>query len=44
MQSSAQKGEGLEAQLRPVERYAVRWLEDVVNILGEAVQAVYTTR
>ena len=35
VQMSASKGEAIEQQLRPVERYAVRYLEETVRILDD---------
>ena len=35
VQLSAQKGESLELQLKPVERYAVKYLEETVRILDD---------
>ena len=35
VQMSASKGESLEQQLRPVERYAVRYLEETVRIMDD---------
>ena len=32
VEMSARRGEGFEAQLRPVERYAVRYLEETVGL------------
>jgi hypothetical protein len=43
VEMSARRGEGLEAQLRPVERYAVRYLEETVRIMdgaGEQADAI----
>ena len=36
VQASASRGEALENQLKPVERYAVRYLEETVRILEDA--------
>merc|ERR1719149_284055 len=35
VQMSASKGEAIEQQLKPVERYAVRYLEETVRILDD---------
>ena len=36
VQASASRGEALEMQLKPVERYAVRYLEETVRVLEDA--------